>query len=245
MGDEVTTTQQPDKSRTVTVSIIVPVYNEYYHIEGVIDRLLRVALPGDLRKEVIVVDDGSRDGTTDLLRDLHDPQIRVLHSTTNCGKGAAIRKGLQHATGDIIVFQDGDKEYNPAELVRLVTPILDGKASVVYGSRFLGQISGMYFRYWLANKLLILAVRVLFGTWITDEATAYKAFDRRVLASIPLHCRRFEFCPEVTAKVLRRGIRIHEVPITYVARTTAQGKKIRVRDAFEAFWTLLKYRFLP
>jgi glycosyltransferase involved in cell wall biosynthesis len=196
-----------------------------------------------LSKEIIVVDDGSTDGTTEILDSVQNTLMKVHHSMLNFGKGTAIRVGLKHATGDIVIIQDGDSEYDPAEIDRVVAPIVQGKAKVVYGSRFLGSIDGMYMKYWLVNKLLVLAVWMLYGVRLTDEATAYKAFDRQTLNQIPLNCRRFEFCPEVTAKVLRRGLTIAEVPISYSARTIQQGKKIRFWDGVEAFWTLLRYRF--
>lgn len=225
------------------VSIIIPVYNESVHVSEVIDRVLKASMPSGVEKEVIVIDDGSTDGTTEILKQVNSTVVKVHHSMLNFGKGTAIRVGLKHATGDIIVIQDGDREYNPAEIHRLLTPLMEGRAQVVYGSRFLGTIDGMYFKYWLVNKMLIGAVRLLYGARISDEATAYKAFNRQIIQNIPLRCRRFEFCPEITAKVLRLGIPILEVPISYSARTVEQGKKIRFWDAIDAFWTLLRYRF--
>lgn len=226
-----------------TVSIIIPVYNESLHVGHVVERVLSAPMSAGLRKEVIVVDDGSTDGTAEILKKLKSTFVKVYHSPFNFGKGTAIRTGLKHATGDIVVIQDGDEEYNPADIDRVIAPIVRGEARVSYGSRFLGQIDGMYFKYWLVNKLLVLAVWILYWKRITDEATAYKAFDKKLIDQIALNCRRFEFCPEITAKVLRRGEKIAEVPITYFARTVAQGKKIRFRDAIEAFWTLVRYRF--
>jgi dolichol-phosphate mannosyltransferase len=229
--------------RTLKVSIIIPVYNESLHVEDVISRVLEAPLSPGLAKEIIVVDDGSTDGTSDILEKLEGPFVKVHRSKLNSGKGSAIRAGLKHATGDIVVIQDGDREYNPEDIDRVIAPIVRREARVSYGSRFLGQIDGMYFKYWMVNKLLVLAVLILYQTRITDEATAYKAFDKELIDQIPLRCRRFEFCPEITAKVLRRGEKIAEVPITYFARTVEQGKKIRFLDAIDAFWTLLRYRF--
>ena len=229
--------------KTLTVSIIIPVYNESVHVSAVVDRILHCKVPDGVSKEIIVIDDGSTDGTTEILKGLSSTLVKVHHSVLNFGKGTAIRIGLRYVTGDIVLIHDGDREYDPAEIQRVIRPIVNGTAKVVYGSRFMGQIDGMYFRYWLANKLFIAAVWILYGTYITDEATAYKAFDAQLIKSIPLNCRRFEFCPEITAKVLRRGVKIFEVPITYRARTVEQGKKIRAMDAFDAFWTLLRYRF--
>lgn len=237
------TTPASAAPKTVKVSIIIPVYNEYYHVAHVIDRVLTAPMPPEVEKEVIVIDDGSTDGTTGILQGLGQNVIKVHHSILNFGKGTAIRIGLKHATGDVIVIQDGDTEYNPDEIASLIAPILTGQAKVVYGSRFLGKVDGMYFKYWLANRILVWMVRLLYASSITDEATAYKAFDAGLIQGLTLRCRRFEFCPEVTAKILSRGHRIHEVPITYSARTVAQGKKIRFRDALEAAWTLVYYRF--
>jgi len=228
--------------KTTKVSIIIPVYNEFFHLSEVLQSVLEARMPPQVEKEVIVVDDGSTDGTTDLLKQWNTSLVKIHHSVLNFGKGTAIRIGLKHATGDIIVIQDGDQEYDPNEIQLLVKPIMEGRASVVYGSRFLGRMEGMYFRYWLCNKLLVWTVRLLFGAWITDEATAYKAFKREVIQNVSLNCRRFEFCPEITAKLLRTGHHIHEVPISYTARSVAQGKKIRLADAFTAFWTLVRYR---
>jgi glycosyltransferase involved in cell wall biosynthesis len=229
--------------KTSRVSIIIPVYNEFCHLAHVLDRVLAAPLAPGLERELVIVDDGSSDGTTELLRALNHPEIKTLHCPKNTGKGSAIRLGLQHVTGDVVVIQDGDTEYNPAEIRSLVDPIIEGRALVVYGSRFLGHAEGMLWPYRLVNKLLVLAVRLIYGVRITDEATAYKAFHRGVIQNIPLNCRRFEFCPEVTAKVIRLGIPIHEVPISYGARTVAEGKKVRFSDAVMAFWTLLRYRW--
>jgi len=231
-------------SRTLRkVSIIIPVYNESLHVEHVVQRVLDAPMSPGLVKEIIVVDDGSTDGTGEILKRFDRSVVKVIHSQLNLGKGTAIRIGLKHATGDIVVIQDGDKEYDPADIDRVIAPIVRGESRVSYGSRFLGHIEGMYLKYWLVNKLLVLAVFVLYGKRITDEATAYKAFDKTLIDQIPLTCKRFEFCPEITAKVLRRGETIAEVPISYLARTVEQGKKIRFWDAVEAFWTLLRHRF--
>lgn len=225
------------------VSIIIPVYNERAHVKGVVDRVLKAPMPKGVDREIIVIDDGSTDGTAELLAKLNVQRVKVHQSILNFGKGTAIRVGLKRATGDIIVIQDADTEYEPNDIQHLLKPILEGKAEVVYGSRFLGSIEQMRFKYWLVNKLLVLAVFILYGTKLTDEATAYKVFKKDVIDGLSLQCHRFEFCPEVTAKVLKQDIRIFEVPIHYKARTLEEGKKIRLRDAFEAFWTLFRYRF--
>jgi glycosyltransferase involved in cell wall biosynthesis len=193
--------------------------------------------------EIIVVDDASTDGTSEILA--ADDEIRLIRQPQNGGKGAALRAAIPHATGRVAIVQDADLEYDPGDYGALALPILSGEARVVYGSRFLqGRPKNMAFPNYVCNRLLALAVNLLFGVRITDEATCYKAFDTSLLQEIPLACRRFEFCPEVTAKVLRRGERIREVPIRYTARPMDAGKKIRWWDAVTAFWTLLKYRFV-
>ncbi|MCL5292746.1 MAG: glycosyltransferase family 2 protein [Actinobacteria bacterium] len=226
-----------------TVSLIVPVYNEIDWIEQVIDNLDRVELPDGVSKEVILVDDGSTDGTKEYLEKLDKKGFRVSLMEENSGKGAAIRRGLSTATGDLVMVQDADMEYDTKDIPKVLGPLLSGEADVVYGSRFKGRCENMAFANRLANKILTLAANVLFFSLITDEATAYKAFKGDLIRSIKLKAKRFEFCPEITAKVLKRGIRIHEVPINYRARSTSEGKKIRWTDGFEAIWTLLKYRF--
>jgi glycosyltransferase involved in cell wall biosynthesis len=228
----------------VRVSIVIPVYNEIRSVDEVLRRALDAPLPPGCEKEIIVVDDGSTDGTTVLLRELAEKgQIRFHATVLNFGKGTALRVGFRMATGQILIVQDGDLEYDPRDYARLLEPMLAGKAQVVYGSRFRGQLTGMAWQNLLANKILTLLANVLYGARITDEATAYKAFRREVLERIELHCQRFEFCPEVTAKVRRLGIAIDEVPISYHGRTAAEGKKIRWRDGVEAVWTLIRYRF--
>ncbi len=167
----------------------------------------------------------------------------VLTHTHNQGKGAAIRTGLKRATGDIVIIQDADLEYNPEEILGVIQPILEGKARVVYGSRFLGEVKRMRLANYVANKILAWLVSILYGQKITDEATAYKAFRREVIQQIDLKCKGFEFCPEVTAKILRQKEKIVEVPVTFVARTFWEGKKIGWRDFFVAVYVLIKYRF--
>ena len=229
---------------TVRVSIIIPIYNEIQHVEALLERVIAAPLPPGCEKEIIVIDDGSTDGTTQLLKKLCQQQlIRFHESILNFGKGTALRIGIRMATGQIILVQDGDLEYDPNEYSKLIEPILSGRADVVYGSRFQGSVDGMMLPNLLANKILTFSANVLYGAGITDEATAYKVFRREVLGRIQLECKRFEFCPEVTAKVRKLGVRILEVPITYNGRTLAQGKKIRWRDGVEAIYTLLRYRF--
>ncbi len=226
------------------VSIIIPVYNEINALDEVMSRVLQAPLPPGLDREVIVVDDGSTDGTTQLLEKYHGrPLVVVHHSPVNFGKGAALRIGISKASGDFILVQDGDLEYDPNDYLKVLTPLVEGKAAVVYGSRFEGRPQNMKFANWLANKILTGAANLLYAARITDEATAYKAFRADVLKGIRLRCIRFEFCPEVTAKVRRLGHPIHEVPISYNARGILEGKKIRWQDGVEALWTLIRYRF--
>ena len=228
------------------VSILIPVYNEALTLPLIVQRVLAAPLPPGCEKEIVLIDDGSTDGTAELVdRYEGSPLVVVQHSPVNFGKGAALRIGIARATGDVILVQDGDLEYDPNDYVRILAPIVEGRAKVVYGSRFLGGVKGMKFANWTANKILTLASNLLFGAGITDEATAYKAFSRDVLQSMRLTCVRFEFCPEVTAKVRRLGYDIHEVPISYNPRGILEGKKIRWKDGVEALWTLCKYRGAP
>lgn len=221
------------------VTAIVPALNEEDTIGEVVERLL--ALP--LSTQVIVVDDGSTDRTPEILRGF-GAKIVVIRNERRGGKGTAIRSALAKATGKAVIIQDADLEYFPEEIPKLVAPILDGTASVVYGTRFSrGMPRGMALPNKIVNLLLAWSVRALYWRGITDEATCYKAFRRDVLESMHLRCVRFEFCPEATAKALRMGERILEVPIRYEPRSKQAGKKIRWTDAPEAFWTLLKWRF--
>ena len=229
------------------ISIVIPVYNEFRSLPQVLERVVNAPIPAGCEAEIIIVDDGSTDGTTDLLRQKYSnsPLMVVHHSVVNFGKGAAVRIGIAKATGDVVLIQDGDLEYDPNDYLKILQPLVDGTADVVYGSRFLANPKGMKFLNWTANKMLTLFSNVLFGAGITDEATAYKAFRSDALRTFKLKCMRFEFCPEVTAKVRRMGYKIVEVPIFYNARGVEDGKKIRWHDGVEAFWTLLKYRLVP
>jgi len=219
----------------------VPVYNEHSTLETLLGRVL--AVPLDL--DVIVVDDGSRDGTREVLAELAGRlPIRALFHELNRGKGAAIRTALAEARGEIVIIQDADLEYDPEEYPRLIDPIVRGESNVVYGSRYLSHDNPLPFTHFKVAVLLLNAMaNLLYGTRITDEATCYKVFRASLIKSLPLRCERFEFCPEVTARVAKRGERILEIPIRYHYRTRAQGKKIGWRDGFEAIWTLLRYRF--
>jgi glycosyltransferase involved in cell wall biosynthesis len=220
------------------VTVIVPALNEGDTIREVVERVLNIPL----RVQLIVVNDGSTDGTGEILREYGD-RIIAIHRDRPGGKGNAIREALPRATGKSVIVQDADLEYFPEEIPTVVGPILAGNAKVVYGTRFhSGLPRDMALPNKVVNVLLALAVRVLYGYRLTDEATCYKAFDTPLIQGFGLECQRFEFCPEVTAKSLRSQIAIQEVPIRYVPRTKDAGKKIRWTDAPEAFWTLLKYR---
>lgn len=231
------------------LSVIIPVYNE----ESTIGELLEKVLAVDIPKEVIVVDDGSRDSSIDIIREKasHTSQIiKVKSNEVNVGKGAAIRHGILYATGDVVLIQDADLELDPEEYHLLVAPFKSGVADVVYGSRFRDRGYFIYYKKVpfmsrLVNFLLALTVNIFWPkAKITDEATAYKAFRTDLLKSLPLKCNGFEFCPEVTARILNRGIKIREVPITYHPRTVKEGKKVSWKDGVKAFWTLFKYKFL-
>jgi glycosyltransferase involved in cell wall biosynthesis len=223
------------------LSVVIPVYNEAPYIRAVLDAVRNAPLPAAVAREILCVNDGSSDDTRAIL-DAYGHDVVVHHLPENGGKGVAIRYALAHATGDVVLIQDADLEYDPTDYPALVAPILEGRATVVYGSRFRGECRDMRWPNRLVNAVLAWLVRVLYGQPITDEATCYKAFRADVLRDLDLRCERFEFCPEVTAKVSRRGHRIVEVPIRYRARTSNQGKKIRWTDAVVAAWTLLRYR---
>jgi glycosyltransferase involved in cell wall biosynthesis len=224
------------------LSVIVPVFDERNTVVEIVRRMRAVDLPVDL--EIVIVDDGSTDGTRDVLRQLADSTVRVINHDVNRGKGSAIRTGLEHVTGDLVLVQDADLEYDPEDWTKLLAPILRGKARVVYGSRFTGERRNMLFLHWVGNRFLSLVTNVLYNTTLSDMETCYKLFDRRLLDGITLRAERFEFEPEVTAKVLRQGVRIYEVPISYTGREFDEGKKITWRDGFVALWTLVKYRFV-
>jgi glycosyltransferase involved in cell wall biosynthesis len=197
-----------------------------------------------LDKEIIVVDDGSTDATTDILKYEADSSLKYIRHQQNQGKGAAIRTGLAEASGDLVIIQDADLEYDPSDYKKLINPILKGKAKVVYGSRFTGERRNMLFWHYVGNRLLSLATNILYNTTLSDMETGYKLFAKEALNGIKITAKRFEFEPEITAKILKKGIRIYEVPISYTGREFSEGKKISWKDGFIALWTLIKYRFV-
>ena len=222
------------------LSVIIPVFNEAPTLATLLERIAGVKLP--LETEIIVVDDHSTDGTRDLIVALEDRYglITCFHQN-NRGKGAAIRTGLTKTTGHIILIQDGDLEYDPADYPKLIQPIIDGKTRVVYGSRILGKGRMSYLSYYLGGRLLSVLANVIYGIHITDEPTCYKVFHANLLKGLDLEAKGFEFCPEVTAKVSRFGEKITEVPISYTPRSLEQGKKIGWVDGLIAIWTLLRF----
>jgi glycosyltransferase involved in cell wall biosynthesis len=226
------------------LSVVIPCYNEVASIEAVIDDVLGVALP-DL--EIIVVDDGSSDGTVEVLRDKVEPRIaRVLYHEHNRGKGAALRTGFAAATGDIVLVQDADREYDPQDYHRLLAPIREGKADVVYGSRFTGGQAHrvLYFWHSVGNRALTVLSNMLTNLNLTDMEVCYKVFRREVLQRITIEEDRFGFEPEITAKLAKQKARIYEVGISYSGRTYQEGKKIGWRDGVRAVWCILKYNLL-
>jgi glycosyltransferase involved in cell wall biosynthesis len=226
----------------MTLSVIIPIYNEISLFHTLLDRVLATKLA----EEIILVDDGSTDGTRDLLSSLEGtPRIRIIYHPRNLGKGAAVRSGISAATGSVVLIQDADLEYDPRDYPALLKPIEEGRADVVYGSRFLGGPRRVtMFWHMLANKFLTLTTNLLYDTILSDMETGYKVFRKEVLQNIKLRANRFDFEPEFTAKILKQKVRIFEVPISFNPRDYADGKKIRFIDAFAAFWALLKYRFV-
>jgi glycosyltransferase involved in cell wall biosynthesis len=223
------------------LSVIVPVFNERSTVAEVIRRIRAVELPVDI--EVIVVDDGSSDGTDKVLAAMGDSTVRIISHPHNKGKGAAVRTGLEAVRGDLVLIQDADLEYDPADWPKLMQPILRGKAHVVYGSRFTGERKNMMPLHWIGNRFLSLVTNLLYSSTLSDMETCYKLFDARALKGITVQSDKFDFEPEITAKVLRRGYRIYEVPISYAGREADEGKKITWRDGFGALKALVKFRF--
>jgi dolichol-phosphate mannosyltransferase len=220
------------------VSVIVPVYNEAAHVE----EILQAIHASPVKKEIIIVDDGSTDGTREKLQVMPlANDVTVVFHEKNCGKGAAIRTALAYARGEFVLIQDSDLEYDPQDYPALLRPLVENRANVVYGVRPDRPERGL--RFFLGAKLLTHLANLLYGAGIHDEATCYKVFRRSLISQIELRCQRFEFCPEVTAKLSRMGEKIAEVPISYKPRSSSEGKKIRHADGWLAIWTLLRYRF--
>lgn len=231
------------------LSILMPAYNERATIREIVSRVLAVDL-GDLQRELVIVDDGSQDGTREILAELDGRDgVRVFLQERNQGKGAAIARAIRESTGDILLVQDADLEYDPQDYPELLRPILDGRADVVYGSRFLGHPRGhrvLYFWHYVGNRILTLFSNAFTDLNLTDMETCYKVFVRAVAERLDLKSRDFGMEPEITCKVARLGARVYEVPISYNGRTYEEGKKIGLKDAFKAVWTILRYcRWTP
>lgn len=224
------------------LTVIIPAYNEKNTIQEIVRRVQAMKMVD----EIIIVDDGSTDGTRALIATMDGKDnVKVILHEKNQGKGAAVRTGISAATGDVLMIQDADLEYDPREYPNLMKPIEEGMADVVYGSRFLGAPHrAILFWNMVANKLLTFMTNVLYNNILTDMETGYKVFKREVVADMKIHAKRFDFEPEFTAKILKKNVRVFEVPITFNPRDYSEGKKIKMKDAFEAVWTLLKYRFV-
>ena len=227
------------------ISVVMPVFNEVHTIEEIVNKVKKVLL----EKEILIIDDGSRDGTRERLKRLESSEnnlLKVFYHEKNLGKGAALRTGLKHVTGDIVITQDADLEYDPSEYQMLIDPILRGVADVVYGSRLSAARPQRVYLFWhkVGNNFLTFITGFLYNTTLTDMETGYKAFRREVIQKIPLRSNDFCIEPEITAKVFKRKYRVYEIPISYYGRTYAEGKKIYWLDGFKALWALLKYRFV-
>ena len=223
------------------LSVIMPCYNEADSLPDILNKVRAIAID----KEIIVIDDCSSDDTPNVLANeqRNDPNLRVVRHERNRGKGAAVRTGIAAAIGDVIIVQDADLEYDPNDFYAVLKPIFDGRVGVVYGSRFMGSHTGMYFWNALGNKFLTFLTNFLFNCWISDMETCYKAFRADIIKTIPLESNDFRIEPEITAKILLRKERIFEVPVSYIGRTYEEGKKMKPSQGFWAIWALFKYRF--
>ena len=223
------------------LSVIMPCYNEAESLPDILNKVRAITID----KEIIVIDDCSSDDTPNVLANeqRNDPNLRVVRHERNRGKGAAVRTGIAAATGDVIIVQDADLEYDPNDFYAVLKPIFDGRVGVVYGSRFMGSHTGMYFWNALGNKFLTFLTNFLFNCWISDMETCYKAFRADIIKNIPLESNDFRIEPEITAKILLRKERIFEVPVSYIGRTYEEGKKMKPSQGFWAIWALFKYRF--
>lgn len=234
----------PYETQPLKLSVIIPCYNELATVEEVLERVEAVGLAD----EIIIVDDGSTDGTREILARIEAearPNLRILYHERNLGKGAALVTGFAEATGDVLLIQDADLEYDPRDYPHLLQPIQEGVTKVVYGSRFLGgPRKAMNFWNMIANRSLTLATNLLYNAILSDMETCYKVFRAEVVRGMKINARGFEFEPEITAKILKQGIRIYEVPISFNAREWSEGKKIKWTDAPKALWALIKYRFV-
>ncbi|HIH32360.1 TPA: glycosyltransferase family 2 protein [Candidatus Woesearchaeota archaeon] len=236
------------KKRYKKLSIIIPIYNEDRTVDKLINKVLHAKIL--LKKEIICIDDGSKDNSVKKLKKFRNKIHLIVHKK-NQGKGAAIRTGIKYASGDIIIIQDADLEYEPSEYTKLITPIIKGESYVVYGSRYLSPVGHLkennhltFEIHKLGNHGLSLLTTILYGHYITDMETCYKVFDKDIIKKINIKANKFEFEPEVTAKILRQGIKIMELPIKYYSRDFNEGKKITWRDGIMAAWYLIKYRFV-
>jgi len=223
------------------VSIIIPVYNEKATVKEIVSRVKKQKIRGTV-KEIIIIDDGSTDGSTKIIQKIKG--VKKVLFPKNRGKGAAVRAGIKKAAGEYILIQDADLEYDPADYKILLAPIIKGKAKVVYGSRFLGPHKNMFFWHALANQFLSFVTNILYNTTLSDMEVGYKVFPRKLALDLNLSANGFAFEPEITAKILKEGVRIFEVPTTYCGREYSEGKKIKARDALIALFTLIKYRIV-